>query len=88
MISPKAYLRSVKNVRRGLETRTRIVEVLSRGQLTVGEISRLAGVPRRRIRYHLRNMLVDGVVERKRAGRRFYWKLTGAGQASLEESLA
>ncbi|MCS6769798.1 MAG: winged helix-turn-helix domain-containing protein [Candidatus Caldarchaeum sp.] len=78
----------MKNVRKGLETRTKIVDALGRKQLPVGEISRLTGVSARRVRYHLRNMQHDGVVVRKRVGKRFYWMMTGAGQASLDEALA
>ncbi len=87
MINPKAYLRSIKNVEKGLRVRSKIIDILSKGGLSVGEISRRSGMPPTRIRYHLRNMKVDGVVKKHRAGKQVVWQLTGIGQASLEEML-
>ncbi|MEM4303337.1 MAG: winged helix-turn-helix domain-containing protein [Candidatus Caldarchaeum sp.] len=87
MINPKAYLRSMKNVRKGLEARTLIIDALLKKELSVDELSKMSGMSKSKARYHLRNMLADGVVRKRRVGRRVVWRLTGVGQASLEETL-
>ncbi|MEM1946058.1 MAG: winged helix-turn-helix domain-containing protein [Candidatus Caldarchaeum sp.] len=87
MINPRAYLRSVKNVKKGLEVRTLIIDALSKKELSVDELSKMSGMSKPKARYHLRNMLADGVVRKHRVGRRVVWRLTGVGQASLEETL-
>lgn len=86
MINPRAYLTTVKNVRRGLETRSTIIEALEKEMLSVAEISKKTGVSQHRVRYHLRRLKTDRVVVRVGKGRKAKWRLTGMGQTSLEET--
>ncbi len=87
MINPRAYLRNIKNVEKGLKVRSKIIDILSEGELSVSEISKRLGMSPTRIRHHLRNMQADGVVKKRRIGKQVVWRLTGVGQASLEEML-
>ncbi|GBC69184.1 hypothetical protein HRbin01_00878 [archaeon HR01] len=86
-VNPKAYLRRLKNVRRGVIARSKIIEALGDISLTVQQIHRRTGLSPQSVRYHLGNMLAEGIVSRKLSGRRAWWNLTGAGQKTLEESL-
>jgi predicted transcriptional regulator len=85
MINPKAYLTRVKNVRRGLEARSKLVEALSAKGLTIQDLCEAVNMRPGKARYHLQNMMKDGVVKKRRNGRRVIWELTGTGQASIEE---
>jgi len=86
MINPRAYLASLKNVKRGLEARSLILEKVSGRELSVDEICKMTGLSRGRVIYHLRNMLSENIVRKRRVGRRVMWKATGSGQASLDEA--
>ncbi|MCS7133796.1 MAG: winged helix-turn-helix domain-containing protein [Candidatus Caldarchaeum sp.] len=77
---------TVKNVRRGLEARSAIVEALEKGELSVVEISRRTKLSQHRVRYHLRRLKRDNIVACRGAGRKARWRLTGIGQTSLDES--
>lgn len=88
MINPRAYLTSVKNVRRGLEARSKILEALAGRELSARELSRLTGLPIHRVHYHLKRLKTDGIVTKRGKGRKIVFRVTGAGQTSLEESLA
>ncbi|MEM1948412.1 MAG: winged helix-turn-helix domain-containing protein [Candidatus Caldarchaeum sp.] len=86
MINPRAYLTTVKNVRRGLETRSMLIEALEREVLSAAEISKRTGIPLHRVRYHLRMLKKDRVVVKVGKGRNAKWRLTGMGQTSLDET--
>jgi len=87
MINPKAYLTGMKNVRRGLVARSKLVEALAVKGLTIQELCKATDMRPGKARYHLQNMVRDGVVKKRRSGRRVVWELTGTGQASIEEVL-
>ena len=82
---PKAYLTHKRNVRRGLDARTRILVALEeRPGLTVAQLAEATGLSRSSVRLHLRSLEREGVVAKK--GKRPYaWFLTGRGQARLTE---
>ncbi len=86
-IIPRAYLHRVRNVRKGLRTRTKMIMVLEGSPSTVKELSEKIGLTSSAIRRQLRNMEAEGIVVQIRSGRRTLWKLTGVGQRTLEESL-
>jgi predicted transcriptional regulator len=80
---PNAYLSNIKNIKRGLLARTRILNVLDKCDTdarTISEESRMRyGV----VAHHLKLLHYEGIVERK--GKRPYtWALTGLGQRRLE----
>lgn len=84
-ISPRAYLRRIKNVRQGLLTRSRIISLLSQSASTTRRLASNIGLSQSAIRRHLRNMAAEGIVEKRKIGGRVLWRLTGIGQRTLEE---
>ncbi len=85
-IRSRALLRGVRNVRQGVLTRSRIIDVISVKACTLAQLSRELGLSESSIRRHLRNMLAEGVVEKVRYKGRVLWRLGGSGQLDLEEA--
>ena len=68
---PKAYLTHKRNVRPGLDARTRILETLEEHPgLTVAQLAEFTGLSRSSVRLHLASLRREGVVDRR--GRRPY----------------
>ncbi|MCF3652595.1 MAG: ArsR family transcriptional regulator [Aigarchaeota archaeon] len=89
VIRGRAYLRSLRNVRRGLLTRSRIIDVLlSRKASTIQQIAEEIGLSESAVRRHLKNMLAEGVVENLKFKGKILWRLSGSGQLDLEEALS
>ncbi len=83
---PKAFLALRRNVRPGLEARTKIASVLERKAGYAKVIARETGLSYSVVLYHLHLMEAEGILARK--GRRSYvWGFTGAGQQRLTSSL-
>lgn len=78
----------MRNVRRGLFTRSRIIETLSKKASTISQIADEIGLSESAVRRHLRNMLAEGIVEKLRFRGKILWRLSGSGQLDLEEALA
>ncbi len=78
---PLAYLRSIRNVRKGLETRSKIIKVLRKGNSSTKEIAKIIGMSYSTVRRQLRNMEKDKIVIKISQK----WKLTGKGQKMLDE---
>lgn len=87
-IYPRAYLRRIKNVKRGVSTRSRIIDALKQKPLTINELAELMEMSPSTIRRHLRNMLREGIVLKFKSEKKRLWKLTGIGQTALEEVIA
>ena len=85
-IRSRAFLRSVKNVRRGVLTRSRIIDIISVKACTLDQLSKELGLSESSIRRHLKNMLAEGVVEKIRYKGKVLWKLGESGQLDLEEA--
>jgi len=85
-IRSRALRRRVRNVRQGVLTRSRIIDVISVKACTLAQLSRELGLSESSIRRHLRNMLAEGVVEKVRYKGRVLWRLGGSGQLDLEEA--
>ncbi|MEM4021558.1 MAG: winged helix-turn-helix domain-containing protein [Nitrososphaerota archaeon] len=88
IIRGRAYLRDLRNVRRGLLTRSKIIDALSRKTSTISQIAEEIGLSKSAVRRHLKNMLAEGIVEKLRFKGKILWKLSGSGQLNLEEALA
>lgn len=80
---PRAFLSRKRNVRLGLLARTRILQVLEKGESDVKGIVRSTGLKYNVIMHHLRLLEVERVVVRRGNKRPFVWQLTGAGQQRL-----
>jgi len=87
LIRPRAYLRRIRNVRRGVSTRSKIIDHLIRKPSTTSELADRIGLSKSSIRRHLKNMSAERIVERFKFRGKIFWKLTGSGQMALEELL-
>jgi len=74
-----ALLKNIKNVKRGIETRSRIICILKLKDASLIEISKTVKKGSTTISYHLKNMEKEGIVIK--VNKR--WKLTGKGQQDL-----
>jgi len=84
-IYPRAYLRRIKNVKRGVSTRSKIIDALKQRPLTINELAELIELSPSTIRRHLRNMSREGIVSKFKSEGKRLWRLTGIGQTALEE---
>lgn len=79
---PKAFLLTKRNVKRGLRSRTKIIQTLEYDALTIRKICRATGLSYQVVAHHLRLLETEKVVIRK--GKKPYsWELTGIGQQRL-----
>lgn len=79
---PNAYLQQVRNVRKGLRARTKILSVLEKRSSGAAGVAKETSMSYNVVMHHLRLLQKDGTVDRK--GRRPYvWILTGFGQKRL-----
>jgi len=77
----------IRNVRRGLITRTSIIKLLdSTTRITTSEISKQVDVTSHTVLYHLRNLEREKVVERDPEGKG--WRLGPFEQVELMQFLA
>ena len=82
-----AYLNRIRNVRRGLFSRTQIIEHLdSELWISTSEIASRIHVTSHTVLYHLRNMERERVVERDTEGRG--WRLGPFEQSELLQFLS
>jgi len=81
--NPKAYLTSMKNVRAGLASRTKILSSIERGARTVAEVSDKSSISYGCAAHHLRLLMKEQVVTRSGKKRGYVWTLTRFGQQSL-----
>ncbi len=79
---PNAYLSYIKNIRLGLQARTRILNILDKHSLDASTLSNEAGMHYGVVLHHLRLLEAEGIVERKRS-KPHIWALTGLGQKRL-----
>ncbi len=80
---PNAWLTGFRNVRPGLERRTKILRQLERGAATVKRLSSDMGTPDSTVRYHLRHLEARGIIARVASKPPFTWKVTPIGQQRL-----
>ena len=73
----------MRNVSRGLESRTKILEMMEKGKTSVPEISQKAGISQNRVGYHLKLLSKRRVVSMTKSGRIGKWTLTKYGQEKL-----
>jgi len=79
---PNAYLSNIKNIRLGLQARTKILNVLDKRSLDAKTVSKETGMTYGVVIHHLRLLEAEGIVERK-GSKPHVWVLTGLGQKRL-----
>jgi len=79
---PNADLANVRNIRRGLRARTKVLNVLEKGSGDAKTIVQEAALHYGVVMHHLKLLQSEGIV-RRADGKPSVWKLTGAGQKRL-----
>lgn len=79
---PNAFLSNIKNIKLGLQTRTKILSVLDRGSMDAKTIAKETGMLYGVVMHHLRLLEAEGIVERK-GSKPHAWAITGLGQRRL-----
>jgi CRISPR/Cas system CMR subunit Cmr4 (Cas7 group RAMP superfamily) len=79
---PNAYLQHVKNVKSGLEARTKILEAIEKRVFVASSIAAEKSLSYGVVMHHLRLLENEGTVNRK-GKRPYFWLLTGLGQKRL-----
>ncbi len=80
---PRAYLAGMRNVSRGLVSRTKILETMEQGRTRISEISEKSKLGTGCVSYHLKLMLSQKIVHVTQTGREGRWSLTKYGQEKL-----
>lgn len=83
---PNAYLSSIRNVRRGLAARTKILNVLEKTMGDARTIGTQAGLSYGVTVHHLKLLAVEEIVDRK-DHKPCIWATTGKGQKRLVTSI-
>ncbi|MEN2974016.1 MAG: winged helix-turn-helix domain-containing protein [Candidatus Caldarchaeales archaeon] len=83
-VNPRAYLSRIKNVKRGIDTRSRILEIISSKPSTLKNIAEEVKRSNSSVRRHLKNMEAEGIVKSYKYKRRVIWTQTGMGQTELD----
>ncbi len=73
----------MRNVSRGLESRTKILNVMEKGKTNVQDISEKADLGTACVSYHLKLLLKQRIVTMSKSGRAGRWSLTKYGQEKL-----
>jgi len=82
-LHPKAYLNSKRNMKAGLVARSKILLVLERNTRSAPQIAKEATLTYACVRYHLKALKRDRLVERVSEHKPFAWALTPFGQQKL-----
>lgn len=82
MYHPNAYLHHVKNIKSGLNSRTKILNVLDKQPASAVVIAKTAEISYYAVRHHLKLLEVEDMV-RAKGKRPHVWLLTGLGQRRL-----
>ncbi len=79
----KAYLKSRRNVKAGLVSRTKILLALEEGRKSVKDVAKEAELTYSCVIYHLKAMKKDRLVEKQTKTKQVAWTLTPYGQQKL-----
>jgi predicted ArsR family transcriptional regulator len=79
---PNAYLENVKNVKLGLASRTKLLNVLEKSSNDARALAKEAGITYGVVMHHLKLLRAEDIVDRKQS-RPYVWTLTGMGQKRL-----
>lgn len=80
---PRAYVSGMRNISRGLASRTKIIQAMEQGKAHVPDISDRSKLGKACVSYHLKLLLKRKVVSLTQTGRTGRWTLTKYGQEKL-----
>jgi len=81
---PGAILTKKRNMRRGIEARSQILNLLEAGESTVRRLADYTEMKYGRVAYHLRLLEMENLVAKTTHQRRNIWQITGFGQQRLD----
>lgn len=81
--SPNAYLIQRRNVRLGLEARSKILQVVESQASTISHIRDATGLKYPVVLYHMKLLEKERIVQKQGGKKPYLWKLTGLGQSRL-----
>jgi predicted transcriptional regulator len=79
---PNAYLANLRNIRRGLRARTKVLNALEKGSGDAKTVAQEAALHYSVVMHHLKLLQSERIV-RRAVGKPSVWTLTGAGQKRL-----
>jgi predicted Rossmann fold nucleotide-binding protein DprA/Smf involved in DNA uptake len=79
---PNAYLSDIRNIKRGLRARTKVLNILGERSVEAKVIAKETGMLYGVVMHHLRLLEAERIVERK-GSKPHVWVLTGIGQKRL-----
>jgi len=79
---PNAYVAGIRNVKRGLGARTKILNVLEKSSGDAKTVSQGSGLAYSIVLHHLKLLGESDIVHRK-GSKPYVWALTGLGQRRL-----
>jgi predicted transcriptional regulator len=82
-VHPKAYLTTKRNVSKGLQARTKILETIEKGSVQASKVSVETGLSYSVVTHHLRMMRDEGIVKPSGGKRPRTWTITKFGQQTL-----
>jgi predicted transcriptional regulator len=80
---PKAYLTRKRNVKAGLNARSKIIQALESGNKTIKEICEETGLNYSKVTYHIKLLLNEKIIKRINETKPYSWALTEFGQQKL-----
>ena len=80
---PRAYISGIRNVNRGLASRSKILDAMEEGKTRLIEISEKSGLTESCVSHHLKLLRKQKVVSSSTLGRGNRWVLTRYGQERL-----
>ena len=80
---PRAYVSGMRNISRGLASRTKIIQAMEQGKAHVADISERSKLGKACVSYHLKLLLRRKVAGLTQTGRTGRWTLTKYGQEKL-----
>ncbi len=83
---PNAYLREIRNIKRGLKARTLIIEILERSPVDTKTIASTANMNYSAVFHHLKLLKRASIARNKNVRKPYVWELTGMGQKQLATS--
>ena len=79
---PNAHLENIRNIKRGLKARTRILDVLEKFSADGKTVAQNTELPYGVVMHHLKLLEAENIAHRK-GNKPYVWLLTGRGQKRL-----
>ncbi len=85
--NPRAILTKKRNVRRGIEARSQILNLLEADESTARHLADHTEMKYSKVTYHLKLLEMENSVKKTTHKRRNVWQITGFGQQRLDRQI-